>query len=77
MSEKTAQVAETTADVVETAGANKQVLVAAGVTLLVAAAVGVALKVRARRTETIEVVVDGVTYEVPNVHLKPKTNPES
>jgi hypothetical protein len=71
------QVAETTADVVETTGADKQVLVAAGVTILVATAVGVALKLRARRTETVEVVVDGETYNVPVKALKPKTTPES
>lgn len=77
MSEKNQVVAETTADVVETTGANKQVLVAAGVTLVVAAAVGVALKLRARRNETVEVVVDGDTYNVPVKALKPKTATES
>lgn len=67
------QVTETTTDVTETEGVNKKALVAAGVTILVAAAVGVVLKVRASRTGSTEVEVDGETYEVPTERPTKKT----
>lgn len=49
-------VTETANTVVETVGANKKALVAAGVTIVVAVAVGAVLKYRSRLTDTEEAV---------------------